>query len=767
MGLKRLKLHNEKKKYSMRQAAGQPYLYDFSDNPDGEGDWYRNPSWIAMPTVSNTEEKWVSLISIDDTTENYLRMYVAGTGEITIDWGDGTIEVFQGSPGWRYHQYDGANAIYAGTDVPVVFGSNVVTKNNHGYTDGMRISFAVSDISDVDEHVAYFVVNATTNNFQLATTANGTPISIGSGTGTILPYKQTLLQVTAVSDGVNDGAITSINFNSRHPTLSAFSYPSPHREIRASLPSHTAVIYYGDENQQQPFHIEKIDVNFSTNYTNAIYMHRYMHKLREINIDFDNTTIIDASYMFYICRGLKTIPDFNATLNGRTQNMFNACHNLRKIPKWNSVTNTNNHQPYNAFSGCYHIKRIPQPEVYTTFASNTTNLSSYVSGCYNLIEEPYIDLSQIQSASYSLGGLFNATHNVGKSNYINTGLCNGSLNSFYAYSFQRKFVPTIDISTATSLYYFMFYSTGMDYVKFYNGPNNAATTAGLMFYESGIVSVGDLSIPNATTIDRMNYNSHLRLEIGEITTSSALTNCYQAFHTTNISSINLFDTSNVTNMGYTFNGCYVLKEIPAFDTSNVTTALGFALACTLVKKIGTTNWPVLTDGRSMFYNLHVLEEMPSFNFPEVTDCENLFRNNYILRAGNISVPKSTDIQYMFNNCKRLERLYINAPLATTGAYALTDNQYGGWNFLQLLRGDLSAMGDNQLVHVRSVHLKKLLVTHTNSVDLRKLGMSAGALDEFYTYLPTVSGKTINITGTRGAGDDTPSIATAKGWTVTG
>lgn len=767
MGLKRLKLHNEKKKYSMRNAAGIPYLYDFSDDPDGEGEWYRNPVWLTMPTVANTEEKWVSLISVDDTTENYLRVSIGGTGDITVDWGDGNSNTYQGNTGWLYHQYDGANPNLAGTDVSVIFGSNTVTLNNHGYSDNMRITFANSSISDVDEHVAYFVTNATTNTFQLSITANGTPISIGSGTGTILPYKQAFLQITATDNDTQAGAITSINFNARHTALSAFHYPSPIREIRASLPSHSSVIYYGDENNQQSFHIEKIDVNFSTSYTNSIYMHRYMHKLREVNYDFANTTITDAAYMFFGCRGIKTIPDFNATLNGRTQNMFSGCFNLRKVPRWNSVTNTNNNQPYNTFPSCFHIKRIPQPEVYTTFASNTTSLTSYVSTCYNLIEEPYIDLGQIESTSYTINALFHATFNVAKSNYINTAFCANNMSSFYQQSHQRKFVPVLDISTATSLFYFMFYTTGMDYVRFYNSANNQATTASGMFYDGGIISIGELNLSNATTIDRMHYNSTLTMEIGDITTSSALTNCRDAFRGIMNSSINQFDTSNVTDMNYMFLNCHKLKEIPALDTSSVTQAISFAQGCYVLKTIGTANWPTLTDGRSMFYNTFALEEMPSFNFPEVTDCENLFRNNYILRAGNISVPKSTDIQYMFNNCKRLERLYINAPLATTGAYSLTDNQFGGWNFLQLLRGDLSAMGDNQLVHVRSVHLKKLLVTHTNSVDLRKLGLTGGALDEFYTYLPTVSGKTINITGTYGAGDDTPSIATAKGWTVTG
>jgi hypothetical protein len=45
-------------------------------------------------------------------------------------------------------------------------------------------------------------------------------------------------------------------------------------------------------------------------------------------------------------------------------------------------------------------------------------------------------------------------------------------------------------------------------------------------------------------------------------------------------------------------------------------------------------------------------------------------------------------------------------------------------------------------------------------------LSAAALDEIYTNLPVVVGKTIIVTGNYGVAGDNPVIATAKGWTVT-
>jgi hypothetical protein len=46
-------------------------------------------------------------------------------------------------------------------------------------------------------------------------------------------------------------------------------------------------------------------------------------------------------------------------------------------------------------------------------------------------------------------------------------------------------------------------------------------------------------------------------------------------------------------------------------------------------------------------------------------------------------------------------------------------------------------------------------------------LSAAALDEIYTNLPTVVGQTITVSGNYGIAGDDPTIATAKGWTVTG
>ena len=62
----------------------------------------------------------------------------------------------------------------------------------------------------------------------------------------------------------------------------------------------------------------------------------------------------------------------------------------------------------------------------------------------------------------------------------------------------------------------------------------------------------------------------------------------------------LVDTSNVTNMNYTFNNCTSLKEIPQFDTSNVTNMSGMFQQCELLENVPQFDTSKVTNMRDMF-----------------------------------------------------------------------------------------------------------------------------------------------------------------------
>lgn len=107
-----------------------------------------------------------------------------------------------------------------------------------------------------------------------------------------------------------------------------------------------------------------------------------------------------------------------------------------------------------------------------------------------------------------------------------------------------------------------------------------------------------------------------------------------------------------------------------------------------------------------------------------------------------AMPNLTTMEYAFYFCTILEIIEF-----TTGSFGLLTNMN-------------SAFGSNYGL--------RRLVNFSVPISFTVPGkMAAEELNEIYTALPTVTSKTITVTGHYGTGGDNPSIATAKGWTVTG
>jgi surface protein len=123
----------------------------------------------------------------------------------------------------------------------------------------------------------------------------------------------------------------------------------------------------------------------------------------------------------------------------------------------------------------------------------------------------------------------------------------------------------------------------------------------------------------------------------------------------------------------------------------------------------------------MFNSCYSLATVPLFNTAAVTNMSAMFISCFSLAAVpalvTTAVTSSSGFSSMFNNCNSLARI-----------------QAEDFRF-------------------------------TFSVANCKL--SAAALDEIYTNLPVVVSQTITVSSNYGTTGDDPTIATAKGWTVTG
>jgi surface protein len=149
---------------------------------------------------------------------------------------------------------------------------------------------------------------------------------------------------------------------------------------------------------------------------------------------------------------------------------------------------------------------------------------------------------------------------------------------------------------------------------------------------------------------------------------------------------------------------------------------------------------------SNFFNFcSSLQTVPLFNTVTVTSMSNMFANCSSLQTIPLfNTVAVTNMSGMFSGCISLNSI---PALVTTAVISS-----GNFNNM------ISSCNSLSRIEARNFRF-------TFSITNCKL--SATALNEIYTNLPSVSGQTITVTGNYGTATDNPSIATAKGWTVSG
>ena len=133
-----------------------------------------------------------------------------------------------------------------------------------------------------------------------------------------------------------------------------------------------------------------------------------------------------------------------------------------------------------------------------------------------------------------------------------------------------------------------------------------------------------------------------------------LKDCSSMFHYCGLlTSVPLFDTSNVTNMTQMFSGCKSLTSIPPFDTSNVTSTSAMFYNCnfTSVPLFDTSNVIMMNN---MFISCTSLISAPELNTSNVTNIAYMFSNCVSLTTvPELNTSKVTNMTGMFNLCRKL------------------------------------------------------------------------------------------------------------------
>ena len=128
-----------------------------------------------------------------------------------------------------------------------------------------------------------------------------------------------------------------------------------------------------------------------------------------------------------------------------------------------------------------------------------------------------------------------------------------------------------------------------------------------------------------------------------------------------------FDTSNVTDMSYMFNYCYVLEslDLSKFDTSKVTAMSYMFSCCYALKRLDLSKFDMsnVTDMSYMFSGCSALErlDLSKFDTSNVTAMSYMFSGCSALERLDLSkfdTPNVTDMSYMFFGCRKLTTIYV-------------------------------------------------------------------------------------------------------------
>jgi hypothetical protein len=198
---------------------------------------------------------------------------------------------------------------------------------------------------------------------------------------------------------------------------------------------------------------------------------------------------------------------------------------------------------------------------------------------------------------------------------------------------------------------------------------SAATDVSGMFANCyALKGVPDLVLSSATTLAGMFSGCYSLLSAPALNIpvatdiSSLFANCAQLRMVPDLTT-----SSTLTTTASAFSGCYSLLEAPAIsNTASVTAANSMFATCTSLRSVPLYNLSACLNVNNMFADCSSLTIIPAFNMSAVTNAQSLFDN----ASGLSSIPaldlsNATNIGSMFNSAHGISSLDLTVPAATT------------------------------------------------------------------------------------------------------
>lgn len=251
-----------------------------------------------------------------------------------------------------------------------------------------------------------------------------------------------------------------------------------------------------------------------------------------------------------------------------------------------------------------------------------------------------------------------------------------------------------------------------------------------------------------------------------------------------------FNFRSLTNAQYTFNGMYSLRELPNYDFSKSTTFTAMASSCFSLEKvpdeIDMSSCSSAANSPFMFYENYNLKKAPkikrtSNNF--ISFAYQHWRNYSLEEVPQFDTSRIISFERAFGECFSLESLGITFSFpagqtwADSNAFNLTFSSNSNLKFVG--DSDVSGLSGSTYTNVYSSMFSGCnsltyvgLSGISENFSIQNCCLGPTALNILYSRLGVVGAsgagaKTITVSGNWGAANDNPSIAIAKGWSVSG
>lgn len=226
--------------------------------------------------------------------------------------------------------------------------------------------------------------------------------------------------------------------------------------------------------------------------------------------------------------------------------------------------------------------------------------------------------------------------------------------------------------------------------------------------------------------------------------------------------------NTATALGALLYRCSALKKVSNFYAHSTLSLASTFNECASLIDVCPISAPIATNITALFMNCRSLLEGPSISVPSAQYLNEIYYGCSALRkTGDIYCPAAYSATGVFQDCLSL----TDPGMITLNSALLTGYMFYGCNSLVVGPAyDISNTVNTGSFYAFCTALSKVntIVSTKDGFIISNCNLSTASLNAFYSILPTLgTGRTLYVGGNPGSATANNSIATAKGWTISG